>query len=209
MLAPGETVYIPMLMWHYLGYVDDGMSFNIRFGRTRYGRFLCADNFHRDHYIQNFASKMVNGTAGEQEYVDALIQISNEYASRVPSMLERVKAMRALFKKLCSELCPEHRAHEYCPPEWEAVELERIMRDVRGKALYADAATLAQMRPAGPASAAQIRHIQDHAIRFGYPAGLLERLLRNRLGKSSPSSFSMVEAAQFLSYMRSPGAAWN
>jgi hypothetical protein len=64
------------------------------------------------------------------------------------------------------------------------------------------------MRPAGPISPAQIRHIQDNAGRLGYPAGLLEHLLENRVGKAILGSLSSAEAAQFFLHMRSPGAAW-
>ncbi|HEU4779595.1 MAG TPA: hypothetical protein VFS58_06890, partial [Steroidobacteraceae bacterium] len=193
---------------HYLEYVDDAMSFNFRFGRSRYGRFLCADNFHRDHYIQNFASGLVSGAAREQSHAQAADEIVQEFTAPAPDMLERVKRMRALFKKLCANVCPDHRAHEYCAPEMEETELERIMRDIGRKKVYADVETLSKLRPTGTISATQVRHIQESAARMGYPAGVLTRVLQNRLGKKILGSLSRAEAAQFLLHMRSPGAAW-
>ena len=116
--------------------------------------------------------------------------------------------MRSLFKRLCATVCPDHRAHEYCAPEMEETELERIMHDIRRKMVYADVETLSKLRPTGAISANQIRHIQDNAVRLGYPSGVLSRVLQNRLGKDMLSSLSRAEAAQFLLHMRSPGAAW-
>lgn len=208
-LQPGETVYIPMLMWHYLGYVDHAMSFNFRFGRSRYGRFLCADNFHRDHYIQNFSSKLVAGAMQDSRIVSALAQITREYAAPTPDIPTKVRAMRTVFRALCAQICPEHRAHEYCPPEHEQAELERILQDISRKVVYADRERIMKMRPSGPITAMQARHIRENAARFAYPQGVLQQLLKNRVGKSEIDSLSSVEAAQFLQYMRSPGAAWR
>jgi lysine-specific demethylase 8 len=89
-LAPGETIYIPMLMWHHLEYVDDAMSFSVRFGRTRFGRFLSLDHFHRDPFIQNVAARMV-GPDHVLDTFDPIVEdIKSEYTKTVPDVREKV-----------------------------------------------------------------------------------------------------------------------
>ena len=208
MLEPGDAVYIPMLMWHYLEYVDDAMSFNMRFGRSKYGRFLCADNFHFDHYTQNLASRFSHEAARDPKLSKVLQTIISAYMEPAKDQREKVKSIRAVFKRLCEEVCPEHRAHEYCPPEHESAEVDKIMQDISKKMVYADPKVVEKMRPSGPVSGVQSRHIKEQAARLGYGPSILERLLRNRVGKSDVNQLTSAEAAQFLLFLRSPGAAW-
>lgn len=35
-IEPGETIYFPASIWHYIEYIDTGMSVNFRFGRDSY-----------------------------------------------------------------------------------------------------------------------------------------------------------------------------
>jgi hypothetical protein len=206
-LHPGETIYMPALIWHYLEYTDDAMSFNIRFGRNRYGRFLCVDNFHRDYYMQNFGAGLVDPSAAESIYKDGMERVVDEFLRPAP-LLTKVKAMRSLLRELCDSICPEARTGEYCPPNHESVELERIMSDIGARMSYQSPDTVARLRPSGPVSTAQRRHLQENASRHGYSPAVLRRLLFNRVGKTEIESLTQAEAAQFMSYMRSPGAAW-
>lgn len=54
---PGETVYIPPLTWHYIEYLDDAMSMNLRFGRTAERRFF-GENLLGNFYLQNLSAWM-------------------------------------------------------------------------------------------------------------------------------------------------------
>jgi hypothetical protein len=207
-LEPGDAVYFPMLMWHYLEYIEDGMSFNVRFGRSKYGRFLSADNFHFDHYTQNLASCFTHQAAEDPRLAVVLETIIAAYTEPAQDQRQKVKSMRALFKRLCEEICPEHRAHEYCPPEHESAEIDKIMQDIGNRMVYADPKVIAKMRPSGPVSSTQARHIKENAARLGYSPALLGRLLWNRAGKSDINQLTSVEAAQFLASLRSPGAVW-
>ena len=105
-LEPGETIYIPMLMWHHLEYMDNAMSFNYRFGRTRYGRFLSVDNFHRDPYIQNVAAKMVGPEDVLSTFEPVVDEIAEAYVGPSTDVRHKVRDMRALFRRLCATSRP-------------------------------------------------------------------------------------------------------
>ena len=208
-LQPGETVYLPMLIWHYLGYSDDAMSFNIRFGRNRCGRFLCADNLHRDYYIQNFAAQLGGSVDNELKYKRELEEISREYRRPAARMEHKVESMRVLFRELATRCCPGARIQEYCPASREPGELAKIMQDIQAKTAYADPTAILASRQTGPVSNTQKRHIAEAAARRRIPGDVLQRLLWNRIGKSELDSLTRAEAALFIKYIVSPGAEWS
>ena len=209
-LAPGETIYIPMLMWHHLEYVDDAMSFNIRFGRTRFGRFLSLDHFHRDPYIQNVASKMVGPVDVLRTFDPIAEDIKSEYAKPAPDMAERVRSMRALFRGLCAQLAPEAQPADLCPPEREDEQVSRIVagRDMKGALKYADPALIAGTRPVGPITARQQEIIRGGMDRCGYSGPIADAVIFNRVGKADLSELTKAEAAQIIAYLATPGAVW-
>lgn len=207
-IHPGDAIYMPMLIWHYLEYVDDSMSFNIRFGRNRLGRFFCIDNFHRDYYIQNFAAKLADRARCETQYRDELADVIAAYRKPASSMREKVAAMRTHFRGLCERTCAESQPQEYCPTERESAEIDKIVADIGHTLRYADPAAAAVMRPTGPMSPTQRRQLEETAVLRGYTPQVLQRLLFNRVGKRAVDQLTKAEAAQFMAYMRAPGAAW-
>lgn len=206
-LNPGEAVYIPMLMWHHLDYVDDGMSFNLRFGRNRYGRFLCVDNFHRDHYIQVFGSHLAGPPQGRSPYTDAIPAIAQEYV-RESGDRERIMSMRRMFKGLCETLCDGARTHEYYTAENEAAVVENIIRDIGASKRYLHPSLVSSVRPSGPSSLTQRQQVQQKITKCGYSKSVLTRVLQNKFAKPDVQALSKAEAAQFLGYLRTPAAAW-
>lgn len=210
-LEPGEAVFMPLLIWHYLEYIDTGMSINFRFGRNRYGRFLCVDNFHRDYYIQNVASKMVDEATVASRYEDALEEIKAEFIREFASRAEKVRAMRALFKRLCAQIAPEANPGSHCPPEREDEQIARIEAELDRKGTrYTDAAFVenALARSEERITPAQTRVISDRVRDLGYPAGVREKLLYNRFGKARLDALTKAEAALYINTLASPGAAW-
>jgi hypothetical protein len=206
-IYPGDAIYMPMLIWHYLGYMEDAMSFSMRFGRNKYGRFLCIDNFHRDDYVQNFASNLADKRDRERLCKEAIDSVITEYIKPRTAKVDKVKDMRKLFKDLCVQLAPEFRPEEYCPPEREQEEIDKIMRDL-GTMCYEDPNVVAQTRPAGAISQVQKELIEKNALKCGYSRHELQRLLLNSLGKPQIDLLTKVEASRFLLYMKSPGSLW-
>jgi cupin-like protein len=209
-LEPGETVYIPMLMWHHLEYIDDAMSFNYRFGRTRYGRFLSVDNFHRDPYIQNVAAKMVGPDDVLRTFEPVIDEIADAYLQPRTDIRHKVRDMRALFRRLCADLAPEADPEGLCPPEREEEQVTRIAEgnDMRGGLKYEDPALVARTRPTGPIDPRQREMVESGAQRAGYSDEAMGAILRNRLGKREVDELTKAEAAQLVGYLASPGAAW-
>jgi len=209
-LEPGETIYIPRLMWHHLEYIDNAMSFNVRFGRNRFGRFLSLDHFHRDPYIQNVAAKMT-GTDATLAGFDPMVEtIKAEYTKAVPDLQQKVRDVRALFRELCSEIAPEADPAGLCPLDREDEQVTRIVesRDMRGGLKYAPPATIAATRPSGPIAPRQKDIIRDATKRCGYSTEIANTVLFNRVGKSDVDELTRAEAAQIVSYLATPGAVW-
>ena len=209
-LDPGETVYIPMLMWHHLEYLDDAMSFNYRFGRTRYGRFLSVDNFHRDPYIQNVAAKMVGPEDVLRDFEPVIDEIAAAYLQPATDVRHKVRDMRALFRRLCADISPEAAPEELCPPEREEEQVTRIAEgnDMKGGLKYEDPVLIARTRPAGQIDDRQREMVRSGATRAGYSDEAMRTILRNRLGKDDVDELTKAEAAQMVAYLASPGAAW-
>ena len=209
-LAPGETIYIPMLMWHHLEYVDDAMSFSVRFGRTRFGRFLSLDHFHRDPFIQNAAAKMVGPEDVLGTFDPIVEEIKAEYTKTAADMRQKVRGIRTLFRRLCAQLSPEARPDELCPPEREEEQISRIVegRDMRGGLKYADPAIIAGTRPVGAITPRQHDVIGDGMKRCGYTNEIAQAVIANRVGKADVGALTKAEAAQVIAYLATPGAAW-
>jgi hypothetical protein len=209
-LEPGETIYIPMLMWHHLEYMDDAMSFNYRFGRSRYGRFLSVDNFHRDPYIQNVAAKMVGPDDVLSGFEPVVDEIAAAYLQPATDVRDKVRDMRALFRRLCAEISPEADPEGLCPPEREEEQVTRIAEgnDMKGGLKYEDPALIARTRPTGEIDPRQKEMAESGAHRAGYSDEVMRTILRNRLGKDDIDQLTKAEAAQLVGYLATPGAAW-
>jgi lysine-specific demethylase 8 len=209
-LEPGETIFIPMLMWHHVEYLGDAMSVNLRFGRSRFGRFMSLDNFHRDPFIQNVASKMVGPEEALTSFAPLVEEVKTTYRTPAADMKGKVRSMRALFRDLCTQVAPEAVPDELCPGEREEEQVERIVKsnDMRGGLKYADPETIARTRPVGPISARQLEILQDGISNAGYTREIEHAVLFNRFGKEDLNALTRAEAAQLMAYLRTPGASW-
>jgi hypothetical protein len=86
-LQPGETLLIPTAWWHYIDYVDTGMSFNIRLAPTDYQSrlFAVAEALpaRHLHYWQGIAQGFATGQ-----------EPSPELCARADDLLEALAAAR-------------------------------------------------------------------------------------------------------------------
>lgn len=203
-LEPGETIFFPRLVWHHIRYLDDGASFNIRFGRDPVGRFLCVDNFHRDWFTQLFGSATRN-PAATAPYLAELVELFSAMADDVPA---NIRAAQALFVKACRALYDDERIERYVQCRDHERELAMIEADLAGSLRYTAARLGAAGLLSGSASDGQRRQIELGISRCGYSDDVFQRILNNRFAKSSPASLSKSEAAQILAYMGSRQAVW-
>ena len=209
-LQPGETLYIPMLMWHHLEYLDDAMSLGLRFGRNRYGRFLSLDNFHRDPYIQNVASTLVGPDDVLAGFAPVVEDIKAAYVKPVADVRQKVTQMRSLFRALCAQLCPDASAESLCPADREEEQVSRIVasNDMKGGLKYADPALIARSRPVGAITPRQRDIIGAGMEKAGYSKETERAVVLNRSGKSEVGELTKAEAAQLIAYLATPGATW-
>lgn len=209
-IFPGDTLYMPLLFWHHLDYSTDAMSFNIRFGRNEYGRFMCPDNFHRDSYLQIFGSRF----GGRSDQVSESLRrgfatLAACYQETAPNLREKVRSMRHTLLNLCEQFCSAAKAGELYPSDQESALLDQIIHDVGPRMPYSPLDFIRQSRLLGSIAPAQKRQIESKAVASGYSQSILEWILFNRLGKSSLDSLTKPEASIFLSYLQSAGSSLN
>jgi ribosomal protein L16 Arg81 hydroxylase len=94
---PGETVYIPPLVWHYLEYRDDAMSVNFRFGRSPHRAFL-GDALVSDVHVQALSRWMPESgrLSADHRYVLTRLKTELKAARKAGTDAARV-AFRALL----------------------------------------------------------------------------------------------------------------
>ena len=80
--------------------------------------------------------------------------------------------------------------------------------DMKGGLKYEDPALIARTRPTGQIDTRQKEMVEAGARRSGYSDEVMRTILRNRLGKANVDELNKAEAAQLVSYLASPGAAW-
>jgi Cupin-like domain len=106
LLHPGETLFMPACIWHYLEYRETSMSFSIRFGRNEYTRFL-GDKFHANLYLQNIAAKLIDQDVVRREYLPVMREIEALYHQPCSSAFQKGKAIQRLFESLYDRICTD------------------------------------------------------------------------------------------------------
>jgi Cupin-like domain len=107
-LEPGESLFVPAFMWHYVDYFDEGLSLSTRFGMSDRLRSLL-QRFNRVHptvEFAHFAMGLLDDDCAP-EYEQALQEVVAVWDKSTGTVEERFWLMQETFEALCKRLCPE------------------------------------------------------------------------------------------------------
>lgn len=106
LLYPGETLYLPATMWHYMEYTDLCMSFNLRWGRNPYTRFL-SQHLETDLYLQGIAAKMIDPAVVKQRYQPEFRRLQKAYAHPYPTVTDKYWRLQRIVREIYERFWPE------------------------------------------------------------------------------------------------------
>lgn len=107
-ISPGETIFFPPSIWHYVEYLDNGMSVNFRFGREQFAR-RCVDAnrvpFYPDlHLMLARLSRLED--SGERQAAERTIwaQVEQTLGRAYPTTRDRHYAVQEMYWSLAESL---------------------------------------------------------------------------------------------------------
>lgn len=111
LLYPGEAVYMPAFFWHHLEYVEQGLSFNFRFGGTTDPDVLFLSvSYHRDMYIQNLLAKFFRDSQSES-HREAIVKLCEAYHRPYSTPKTKYRVLTKLGREIYYQVC--HQSPKY------------------------------------------------------------------------------------------------
>jgi hypothetical protein len=110
-LEPGESLFVPAFMWHYVDYFDSGLSLSTRFGISK--RLLSLlQRFNRVHPTVEFAHFAMGLLEDDcsAEYEQAYEEVSAVWDKSAGTVEERFWLVQESLEAICKRLCPERIA---------------------------------------------------------------------------------------------------
>ena len=110
-LEPGESLFVPAFMWHYVDYFDSGLSLSTRFGISK--RLLSLlQRFNRVHPTVEFAHVAMGLLEDEcaPEYERAFQEVCATWDKSVGTVEQRFWLVQETLEAICKRLCPERIA---------------------------------------------------------------------------------------------------
>ena len=110
-LEPGESLFVPAFMWHYVDYFDSGLSLSTRFGMSRRLRSLLQrfDRVHPTVEFAHFAMGLLDDECAA-EYEQAYQEISAVWDKSEGTPEQRFWLVQEALEAICKRLCPERIA---------------------------------------------------------------------------------------------------
>jgi hypothetical protein len=130
-LDPGEAIYFPPSIWHYVEYVDTGMSVNFRFGRPDFARKLVDANrvpFYPELHLLLAELERVTDPADRSKREAAVwAEASEVLGQEYPTSRDRHQQVQAMYRSLLQDMPvmsepPRHVATDCAAAEAMAVE---------------------------------------------------------------------------------------
>lgn len=104
LLEPGEMIFFPASIWHYVEYIDTGMSVNFRFGRDAFSRQLVDANrvpFYPDlHLILSCLNKVEDPQRKNFLQNEIWRESSSVLAAEYATTHARHQAAQALYRRM-------------------------------------------------------------------------------------------------------------
>jgi len=111
-LEPGESLFVPAFMWHYVDYFDSGLSLSTRFGISK--RLLSLlQRFNRVHPTVEFAHFAMGLLEDDcaAEYDQAYQEVTAVWDTSNGTDEQRFWLVQEALEAVCKRLCPERIAN--------------------------------------------------------------------------------------------------
>jgi hypothetical protein len=209
-IEPTDAVYMPPLVWHYLDYIDLAGSFNIRFGRNPYSKFLSADNFVPDMYLQAIAEPFAGlgpGVRPRSHMADTLDEIIESFNGSYKSRLDKYHAMQKMFYDIYMRAAGQYASPLFLSSLDDEAQRRAEDRMQYRRTLYKPGAHVcidAIEATEHPISPGGVRALGERMDTLGYTSDLIRKVMLVKFGRSSLSDLTQTEGLYFLRYLNSP-----
>ncbi|MBD2451883.1 cupin-like domain-containing protein [Nostoc sp. FACHB-152] len=99
-LYPGETIFMPMMIWHYIEYLEPAMSIAYRLGRNQYNRRLAQLFPAPSVDVQSLSLLLMDETVARSHHTGWLNKLENISSSLHGSESDRLAALNYLCLKI-------------------------------------------------------------------------------------------------------------
>jgi hypothetical protein len=106
LLAPGETIFIPSVFWHYFDYLDTSMSLTLRWSHNPYFRFF-HEKLHFDQNVQILVTRFLDPHRVDPEAQEAFREIQAEWQRPFESAVVKGDHMHQVVERIARRLRPD------------------------------------------------------------------------------------------------------
>ena len=103
LLEQGDCMFVPLMCWHYVDYLDDSMSISLRFRRPNYMTKL-ANIMFPDLYYQGIAYKLATESVSEADRASIVAQLEDAWAQPMADGHLKVEKCRELARDIYVKL---------------------------------------------------------------------------------------------------------